>query len=494
MSTYGNASSTDAVRRHHAAGAVLHRPRALRARDGAHPLRHVALRGTHGADAAPGRYFLRQVGNASVIVLRGDERHACPRSTTCAATAARACARRGGPARRPHPVLVPRLDLRARRPAADRTTHGEGRRASAKRTTRSARATAVWDGHVFINLSERPRPFAEHLAGLPGKFAPWGMERAEARGAPRLPAEGELEAHHPELLGVPPLPDRAPAAEPAVALHERGQRAAPADVPGRAHGPARRGQDAAPGRAERAGAACRACAEDDRRRVYYYAILPNLLLNLHPDYMLTFTTVAAGGRTAPTSSASGTSTRTQIARPDFDPTGAIEFWDLTNRQDWELSELGPGGNLVARLSARAPTRTGRSCCRPSIASSSSGRARATAARAFGYDKALRKSPRAWPSSTVCDADLAGKIRIRRSARRACARSRPRSRIASRRSRPRTRIRWCGGPPCAGSPSPTCWRGSPPQMRTPASARRRRRRSCPSPSDPTKAGPGRRRRR
>jgi phenylpropionate dioxygenase-like ring-hydroxylating dioxygenase large terminal subunit len=35
-------------------------------------------------------------------------------------------------------------------------------------------ATAVWDGHVFINLSERPKPFSEHLAALPAKFAPWG--------------------------------------------------------------------------------------------------------------------------------------------------------------------------------------------------------------------------------------------------------------------------------------------------------------------------------
>ena len=28
---------------------------------------------------------------------------------------------------------------------------------------------------------------------------------------------------------------------------------------------------------------------DDQRRVYYYCLLPNFLLNLHPDYMLTFT-------------------------------------------------------------------------------------------------------------------------------------------------------------------------------------------------------------
>ena len=28
-----------------------------------------------------------------------------------------------------------------------------------------------------------------------------------------------------------------------------------------------------------------------------------------------------------------------MARPGFDPSDAIEFWDLTNRQDWHVSEL-----------------------------------------------------------------------------------------------------------------------------------------------------------
>jgi Rieske 2Fe-2S family protein len=83
-------------------------------------------------------------------------------------------------------------------------------------------------------------------------------------------------------------------------------------------------------------------SDEDRRYVYYYAILPNLLLNLHPDYMLTFTLwPRAVDRTEivcewhfhPDA----------IARPGFDPSGAIEFWELTNRQDWELSDLAQEG-------------------------------------------------------------------------------------------------------------------------------------------------------
>jgi len=32
-----------------------------------------------------------------------------------------------------------------------------------------------------------------------------------------------------------------------------------------------------------------------------------------------------------------------MAEPDFDASDAVEFWDLTNRQDWELSERAHEG-------------------------------------------------------------------------------------------------------------------------------------------------------
>jgi Rieske 2Fe-2S family protein len=77
---------------------------------------------------------------------------------------------------------------------------------------------------------------------------------------------------------------------------------------------------------------------DDRRRVYYYAILPNL----HPDYMLTFTLwPRAADRTEVV--CEWHVHPDEIGRPGFDRRGAIELWDLTNRQDWELSELAQEG-------------------------------------------------------------------------------------------------------------------------------------------------------
>ena len=33
----------------------------------------------------------------------------------------------------------------------------------------------------------------------------------------------------------------------------------------------------------------------------------------------------------------------ELARPGFDASDAIEFWDMTNRQDWHVCELSQAG-------------------------------------------------------------------------------------------------------------------------------------------------------
>jgi Rieske 2Fe-2S family protein len=70
----------------------------------------------------------------------------------------------------------------------------------------------------------------------------------------------------------------------------------------------------------------------DRRRVLYLALLPDLLLSLHPDYVMAH-------RLRPT--APGT-TRVEcswhIPEGVPDASYAEEFWDRTNRQDWAACE------------------------------------------------------------------------------------------------------------------------------------------------------------
>lgn len=75
--------------------------------------------------------------------------------------------------------------------------------------------------------------------------------------------------------------------------------------------------------------------EEDHRRVHYYHLFPGTFLSVLPDYALVHTLwPVAAGKTrvvsdwlfpAATADAEG-----------FDPSDAVEFWHLTNQQDWEL--------------------------------------------------------------------------------------------------------------------------------------------------------------
>ncbi len=42
-----------------------------------------------------------------------------------------------------------------------------------------------------------------------------------------------------------------------------------------------------------------------------------------------------------------------FAQPDFDPNDAVNFWDMTNRQDWHICELSQQG-VSSRVYAPSP--------------------------------------------------------------------------------------------------------------------------------------------
>ncbi|MBA3414993.1 MAG: aromatic ring-hydroxylating dioxygenase subunit alpha [Chloroflexia bacterium] len=81
---------------------------------------------------------------------------------------------------------------------------------------------------------------------------------------------------------------------------------------------------------------------EDEHRVYYFGMWPNQLLSLHPDYlMLHWLTPLETGRTLVR--CEWYFDPTEMAKPDFDPSDAIDFWDMTNRQDWHVCELQQRG-------------------------------------------------------------------------------------------------------------------------------------------------------
>ncbi len=87
----------------------------------------------------------------------------------------------------------------------------------------------------------------------------------------------------------------------------------------------------------------------DLQRVYYYTIFPSLLLSLHPDYAMVHYVKPIAANHTEVVCAWLFDPKT-MEQSDFDPTDAVDFWDLTNRQDWhanELTQLGIGSRAYS---------------------------------------------------------------------------------------------------------------------------------------------------
>jgi len=82
----------------------------------------------------------------------------------------------------------------------------------------------------------------------------------------------------------------------------------------------------------------------DHKTINYYTVFPNFLLSLHPDYVLTHTIWPLGPQRTRVV-CEWFFTREAMQQADFDPADAVEFWDITNRQDWSLCERTQLGTL-----------------------------------------------------------------------------------------------------------------------------------------------------
>ncbi|MFT4009857.1 MAG: aromatic ring-hydroxylating dioxygenase subunit alpha [Nocardioidaceae bacterium] len=77
--------------------------------------------------------------------------------------------------------------------------------------------------------------------------------------------------------------------------------------------------------------------EVESKTVMYIAVMPNLLISLHPDYVMThLLTPITPDQTHVT--CSWAFPREVAEREGFDPSYAVDFWDITNRQDWAACE------------------------------------------------------------------------------------------------------------------------------------------------------------
>lgn len=292
--------------------------------------------------AEPGQYLLVEIGEESLILVRDRAGQAHAHYNVCRHRGTRMCEQQQG-----------QLGETIQCPYHAWTYGLDGRLVGARYMQDSlgfdkadwpllSAQVAEWEGFIFINLAERPQPFAEAFAPLIGRFPQWGMAelRLGGRATYEVQANWKLiiqnysECYHCALIH-PALVELSPWQSGRNDLSEGPFLGGYMDLNHDSQSMTNAG-----------GATARpylpGLSSADQRRVYYYSIFPNMLLSLHPDYVMAHslwprslghTTVVCEWYFHP---------QTMVAE-GFDPSDAIDFWDMTNRQDWhvcELSQLG----------------------------------------------------------------------------------------------------------------------------------------------------------
>jgi len=288
-----------------------------------------------------GQFFLRQVLGESVIVTRSQSSSVRAFYNVCRHRGTRLCTEQAGvfagSIQCPYHAWTYDLDGRLiGAPHMDEVPHFR----KEEYPLREIHAEE-WDGHVFLNLSKEPASLFTQLAELPEKFRPWHMEnlRLGHRIVYDVKANWKLLIqNYSECLHCPNLHP---------ALNRLSHYLSGENEPLRATYMGGR-MDLRPGVATLSmdGTCPReflpGLSADDVRRVYYYAIFPNMLLSLHPDYMLVHTLWPMGPDRTVNICEWHFHPET-LAKPGFNASDAIEFWDMTNRQDWHVCELSQAG-------------------------------------------------------------------------------------------------------------------------------------------------------
>ena len=284
-----------------------------------------------------GDFLLAEIAGESLIVVRGGDDGVRAFFNVCRHRGSRLCSepsgRFKGTIQCPYHAWTYGLDgtLLAARTMAD--LPGFER---ADHPLHQARV-ALLDGFVFVSLAAEPEPFEQAYAPLIGRFARWSLAQLRTAGTItydlacnwKLVFQNYSECYHCPLV------------------HPQLDRLSPSDS-GRndlSEGPFLGGYS----ELRRPGTSLAQTGTTTRQplggvdgadldRGYYYTLFPTMMLSLHRDYaMVHYVEPLAAG-----------STRVRcawmfdpaaLAAPGFDPTDAVDFWDLTNRQDWRVNEL-----------------------------------------------------------------------------------------------------------------------------------------------------------
>ena len=210
---------------------------------------------------------------------------------------------------------------------------------------------AEWEGFIFINLSEDPKDFEDEFSPLIGRFSNWNIsdlntyktKQYNVKSNWKLVVQNYCECYHCPILH----PELA-----AIHNYMGGQN----DL---YKGPFLGGymdfnqdKDSVTSSGKLCCPPLDGIKKEDLNRVYYYSIFPNLLLSLHPDYVM-YHIILPNGIDKCDVTCSWLFDNNAIESKKYNLDDAVEFWDMTNKQDWYITELSQLG-IQSKKYAPAP--------------------------------------------------------------------------------------------------------------------------------------------
>jgi Rieske 2Fe-2S family protein len=193
-----------------------------------------------------------------------------------------------------------------------------------------------WHGLVFVDGSGTAAPLGESLSTLAELIAPYEASRLEVAGRHDYDARANwkiLSENYHECYHCPTIhPELCRVSSP----RSGGSYTAPGTWVG-GWMDLRDGMETMSLDGRSQGVPLRGLDEAGRQTVIYVQIFPNVLMSLHPDYVMVHRLVPlAADRTR--IECTWAFAAEALRRPGFDPGYAVEFWDITNRQDWSACE------------------------------------------------------------------------------------------------------------------------------------------------------------
>jgi phenylpropionate dioxygenase-like ring-hydroxylating dioxygenase large terminal subunit len=310
--------------------------------------RQWLLVGHQSQIAKAGDYFVAEVAGESLIIARDQRSTIRGFYNVCRHRGTRLCEEQSGHSAAiqcPYHAWTYALDGRLTgAPHMDEVPEFE----KAKYSLHSVNL-GIWEGFIFASLARKPIPLEEWFAPLAGKFSHWNLPALKSvrrveydvKANWKLMFENYSECYH--CPGVHPMLSKVSpydSAEndltegPFLGGFMRINKGKSLTMSGEAcalridHPPS-----------PNYGAAGEQEGED---RVFYYSIFPNMLLSVHPEYVMVHqlwpqsperTLIVCDWFFHPVAA----------ERDGFNPEDAIDFWDVTNKQDWHVCELSQQG-------------------------------------------------------------------------------------------------------------------------------------------------------